>query len=88
MTPTLDAIVVGAGPNGLAAAIELARAGRAVRIYEAADAVGGGTRSAERVSERPVELDFGVVRLDRGARIIRLRSPSAVTLDQVRLERR
>ena len=42
-----DAIVVGAGPNGLAAAIELARAGRSVRIYEASDTVGGGTRSAE-----------------------------------------
>src|SRR5207342_3060565 len=47
MTRTLDAIVVGGGPNGLAAAIELARAGRSVRIYEAADTVGGGTRSAE-----------------------------------------
>jgi phytoene dehydrogenase-like protein len=43
---TLDAIVVGGGPNGLAAAIELARRGRSVRLYEAADEVGGGARSA------------------------------------------
>jgi phytoene dehydrogenase-like protein len=44
---TIDAAIIGGGPNGLAAAIELARAGRSVRIHEAEPTVGGGTRSAE-----------------------------------------
>src|SRR5919106_5662811 len=42
-----DAIVVGAGPNGLAAAIEIARAGRSVTVFEAEPTVGGGCRSAQ-----------------------------------------
>lgn len=42
-----DAIVIGAGPNGLAAAIVMAQAGRKVIVFEAEPEVGGGVRSAE-----------------------------------------
>jgi phytoene dehydrogenase-like protein len=42
-----DAVVVGTGPNGLAAGIELARAGRSVLVCERSEHVGGGTATAE-----------------------------------------
>ena len=45
--PSYDAVVVGAGPNGLAAAITIAREGRSVLLLEGQETIGGGTRSAE-----------------------------------------
>ena len=44
---TYDAVVVGAGPNGLAAAAAVARAGRSVLVVEGGATVGGGARTLE-----------------------------------------
>ena len=45
----------GAGPNGLAAAVTLAQQGVEVTVLEAAEAIGGGTRTSEK---DPSRLDF------------------------------
>lgn len=42
-----DAVIVGSGPNGLSAAVALAMEGLSVEVFESADTIGGGTRSAE-----------------------------------------
>jgi phytoene dehydrogenase-like protein len=74
----LDAIVVGSGPNGLAAAITLAREGLSVRVYEAAPTIGGGIRSAELTLPGHVHDPCTTVVATTAS------SPFMVTLDLVR----
>ena len=58
MGSRVDAAIVGSGPNGLAAAITLARAGKSVVVLEANDTIGGAARSAELI-EPGVIHDLG-----------------------------
>ena len=55
---TWDAVVVGGGPNGLAAAIELSREGLKVLVRERASQVGGAARS-EQLTEPGFHHDVG-----------------------------
>ena len=56
-----EGVVVGAGPNGLAAAVTLALRGVRVTVYEAADTIGGGTRTTERLAPGLLHDDCSAV---------------------------
>lgn len=80
-----DVAVVGSGPNGLAAAVIMARAGLDVQVYEAAATIGGGTRTAELMAPghfhdvcsavHPMALSSPFFRAFELARRIELRVP-------------
>ena len=83
----VDVVVVGAGPNGLAAAITMAARGLSVRLYEAAGSVGGGCRTAPLTlpgfahdvcsTAHPLALGSSFLRsLDLPARGVVLRQPA------------
>ena len=84
-----QATVVGSGPNGLSAAVALARAGYDVRVVEASGTVGGGVRTAE-LTLPGFRHDVVLGRPSRGAELAllpRVRAPRADRVDHARRSR-
>ncbi len=95
-----DAVVVGSGPNGLAAALVLAHAGLRVEVFEAATSLGGGCRTAEltlpgyrhdvcstiqsMVPSSPFFREFASVLTSRGVRLLTPEVAFAHALDDGR----
>jgi phytoene dehydrogenase-like protein len=87
MTEAQGVAVVGSGPNGLAAAVTMARAGLPVTVFEAADTIGGGTRTMELVQPgvlhdvcsaiHPMALATGFFRAFQLERRVRFAVPDA-----------
>lgn len=75
-----DAIVVGSGPGGLAAAVELARADVRVTVFEAQDEIGGGTRTIQPFG------DGILVDHCAGFHPLAVRSPALAGLDRYGLQ--
>lgn len=82
MATKYDAVVVGAGPNGLAAAVRLAQEGLGVLLVEANDTIGGGARSAELTRPGVIhDLCSGIYPMAAGSPFLR-----SLPLDQHGLE--
>jgi phytoene dehydrogenase-like protein len=89
MRPNPDAVILGSGPNGLAAAVTLAAAGLRVQVIEGAPTIGGGCRTEELTlpgfrhdvcsAAHPLALASPFFqRFDLGARGVRFASPEVV----------